>query len=149
MSAKALAKQTAAALRDVQRHEANPLDLVPDGYLADAVRLWTRNHHVLPNPLSLATRLREWIDEEGLTPEEWAAVVRKASRPERQATLDTGPKFMADLAGLVAEAVKWRERQAENGRQLDAVRARPVAGGPAVIQDMLKEAGLAGRRTPC
>ena len=138
MSSKALATR-AAALKAAKDHEANPLDMVPDAYLKSTVDLYFRRHYFLQNPLSLAAQLGDWIDEEGLTPEEWSAVVRKASRPERQAGLDTCPKFMADLAALVAEAVKYRERQQRDQRQLDEVRAGPV--DPAV-REALRRTGL-------
>ncbi len=123
-----------------------PLLLLPPQWAAVVFQFWMKVSDIVKTQLSLASQLREWITEEGLTLDEAQAAFRKIGRPESRAKLRFPGDVIVELAAEVAELCR-RRRQVEQQRA-DRERAekdRREAAPPNVLRDMLAGIGLGGK----
>ena len=110
----------------------NPLLLLPPGAARAALsKLWMANSHLFPGALALATTLRLYLDDHGLTIPDMVDVCHRLLAPERRATHRFASDLIADLSGLVAEVLKRRaaqERQDERKRLDHKERTEAIRG---------------------
>ena len=138
-----MAKDTAIALTTRQEAtrlaksqteaEENPLLIVPSK-VAKSVSFFLACYAHLQRPgfqMSVAFRVKFWIESEGLTVDGLKKSFRMICRPERQVNHRTVGDLMADLSGVVADVLKEeRKKEAERQwkrEQADAERAKAPA----------------------
>ncbi len=111
--------------------EHNPLLIVPEGEARRAVtRLWMCNAHLIPSALSLCARIRVYLDERTLSPEDVARIADRLVQPELAQRHRFAGDLLADLARLAAEQAAWNEARAANdAMRREAEEARVLRAG--------------------
>lgn len=101
--------------------EQNPLLLVP-AKAANAVNFFLGVNAHLNKPgfqLSIAYRVRYWLESEGLSVVGLTKAFKMICRPNRQAEQEYIGKLMADLAAAVDDVLKDERQKAEERRWKD------------------------------
>jgi hypothetical protein len=115
---------------------ANPFDAMPDAEWTRTVSYFAATRaRLVPSPASLCLRLLYWISK-GLTLDDAKAVFRRLCDPEVACSHRFPEQLDADLAGLVASALRRRKMLAEMNRRREEA-AAPT--GPAAFVRKLSE----------
>lgn len=118
---------------DPSKALAGPLLVAPAAFRPAISKLWILNQHMLGNALPLAARVRQWVDELGLTLPEFQGVCARLCEPDRQATHQYAGQLLADLSGLISAAVKERRGREEMLKR----RAESTPGNGPEIRKLL------------
>lgn len=88
----------------------------------------------------IATRIRWWIQEDGLTVADMKLAMKRLMSPERSAEIENSPKSLAALSGEIATILKERRsKEEQERRRSDAEEAIKGAASAASIREMLAE----------
>lgn len=111
-----------------------PLRQIPAEWRPVAWDFWSQWAHLLPTQLVLASRLRHWIGELGLTLAEAKHAFACVNRPERMADMKFASDLLAALAAEVGRIAKARKRQDEQRerRERDEREKTEAASGPKI-----------------
>ena len=93
----------------------NPLKQLPEDWRGSVSFFYAAYSDLLKSPLGLVTRLRYFIETDGLTLEEMKIVLKWAIQPEQQARFEYVGQLLAGIARKVSEVVE-RRKQAEKTR---------------------------------
>lgn len=121
----------------------NPIgSLLPREIRGPVNRLWACYSHLLPSSLSLASTIRVYIDDHGLSPLDVPAVCQRLLSPDMQARHKFASDLLTNLAYLVGEIVRQRQsdEEAERRARKDEEN-RQKAAHPAEFIARLKEIG--------
>jgi hypothetical protein len=131
-----LADTVRANTAPVRSFEDNPLSALPDGWAAPVSFFMASKASLVKSPLSLCVSLKYWAAK-GLTLDDAKACFRRLCDPDVAATHQFESQLMADLAGLVATALRRRRTIAEQMRRREAA-AEPsgVAGQVVRLADL-------------
>lgn len=86
-----------------------PLRQLPPDWRLPAWDFWSHWSNLMPNQLTLASRLRHWIDQ-GLTLDDIRAVFARLMTPEASGQFRYHGELYAELAALVGERLKRRQQ---------------------------------------
>lgn len=93
---------------DHQRREKNPLLHLPLEWRKPVAFFAAFHSDILKGVAGVVTRMRYWIKDDGLTLEEANGVMRKLMAPEKCAGFQYAGQLLAEMAFLVADAVRTR-----------------------------------------
>lgn len=119
-----------------------PLRQVPAEWRPVVWDFWSQWEHLLPTQLALASRLRHWISELGLTLDDAKRAFAAVNNPERMAGIRFASDLLAALATEAAAIVKDRKRaqhQRERRERDEREKAEALPGKR--IKDMLAGIG--------
>lgn len=135
----------AASLEPVEMSDPqatnNPTLLVPAAVRVDLARLWACNAHLFPNQLPLFATVRDYLDQ-GLPVEAVPGIVRRLLAAERRANHRFASDLLTDLAALVADVLRCRQRDLDVQARRERHRADQAgAAGAGVVRDLLASFG--------
>ncbi len=108
------------------------MKLLPAEFIAPATFFHGFYSDILKGKLGLVTRLRYWISEFGITPDECRAVMKKLMRPDSTARFQYAGQMFAAMGELVEDALKERRSRKEvEERRIEAEEARKNAAPAA------------------
>lgn len=97
----------------IVEYVAKPLRMLPAEWRVPVWAFWSSWSHILQDQLALASRLRRWHQEDGLTLDEAQSVFDRLGAPDTMARIQFPGQLHAELATLVAELVGRRKRIAD------------------------------------
>jgi hypothetical protein len=129
----------AGHLTKSERRSERALEVLPPAFRRVAGYFWAMNSHLLPTPTPLALRVAVWVRDEGLTADEFRAVVHALSRPARQANHRFAADLLADLAAEADAVVKRRRRDDRSAAErAEAERHAATCLPPDEVRDALR-----------
>lgn len=111
--------QTAKPITDPVAFK-RPSAILPETCRAPVYKLWLANSHLFPKATALAASIRLWIEDHGFHPDDVEPVCRILLTPEKRAGHRFAADLLADLAQLVADAIRRRKALEEQRRRREA-----------------------------
>jgi hypothetical protein len=109
-----LAAREAAIVTLKQQNDLNPLLMVPAKLAAEVNHFIASNFHLIKSVVSIATRVKFWVEVEGLSHDGLSLALHNVCRPDRQARHEHAGMLFADLAAEVARVLREERSREKN-----------------------------------
>lgn len=108
----------------------SPLALLPPGWREPVGFFYAAYSDILKGSTGIVTRLRFWIQEDGLTLDEAKKILRRLLAPEEAARIQFPGQLIARLAELVIDALTDRRKVVEQAAARERAAAEKAGAAP-------------------
>ncbi len=133
---KEVAEKQEFTREQVKKFIEEPLSMIPEKYRGITFGFWAKWSDILKTQLSLASRLREWIERYDLTPEDIQKVYDKINAPDLAGRFRYSGDLMGSIAYYVAEVISSKkivQEQEERRKKPDE-----KSSGPEIREQLKK-----------
>lgn len=117
----------------------NPISDLPKPFRKLVGWLWAFYGDVLPNPVSLAIRVKTFAAKDGLTPDDLKSIAEELCTTEAASTIQFASQFHAHFARLAADIIRRRRTEKEMRERREAIAEAKAQTDQISIADEMKK----------